>query len=165
MSRYSQLYIERGNRLPDSQRMRVRLGAFADNRLNFDDRAAIAKQITETLGVDVPHLAIYGPHLHKFLQIADLRDALDAITILGRTFGAGGKHPIARDWWRHVRAVFVEEHLQYRLDDTGIVHPFIDAEFEANRSATLEALSDARLGEARADFEAAFRHLRDGEGK
>jgi hypothetical protein len=72
---------------------------------------------------------------------------------------------MANFWWHHVRTVFAEEHLQYRLADDGIVHPFVDAEFETNRSATLEALSDARLGEARADFEAAFRHLRDGEGK
>jgi hypothetical protein len=34
-----------------------------------------------------------------------------------------------------------------------------------NLRSTLEALNNPRFGEARRDFEAAFRHLRDGEGK
>jgi hypothetical protein len=34
-----------------------------------------------------------------------------------------------------------------------------------NRASAIEALSEPRFGEARADFEAAYHHLRDGKGK
>jgi hypothetical protein len=61
--------------------------------------------------------------------------------------------------------IFEEENLFYKVDAIGIVQPFIDAEFELNRASALEALSEPRFGEARTDFEAAYRHLRDGNGK
>jgi hypothetical protein len=54
--------------------------------------------------------------------------------------------------------------LGYRIDPRGVVHPFVDLEFEANRVA-IDALSDPRFGEARHGFEAAMGHLRDGNGK
>jgi hypothetical protein len=54
---------------------------------------------------------------------------------------------------REAIRIFSEENLAYRLDNDGIVHPYIDREFEANRTSALEVLRDPRLGEARADFE------------
>jgi len=61
--------------------------------------------------------------------------------------------------------VFLEENMSYRLGDNDIVRPFVDEEFQRNRTAAFAALDDARFGEARDGFEDAFRHLRNGEGK
>ncbi|MGH6665231.1 MAG: hypothetical protein ACREB2_10065, partial [Pseudolabrys sp.] len=58
-----------------------------------------------------------------------------------------------------------EENLSYRIDDAGVIHPFVDQEYDANRNAALEALNEQQFGEAQGDFEAAYRHLRNGEGK
>jgi hypothetical protein len=46
-----------------------------------------------------------------------------------------------------------------------VVHPYIDPEFEINRTSALEALLDPKFAEARTDFEAAYRHLRGREYK
>jgi len=99
-----------------------------------------------------------------FEKDASLRDFLDGLTIYCR--GIAAKHSTAAVRFRDfVRRVFEEENLDYRIDDKGVVHPFVDVEFEVNRSAALEALNSPRFGESRSDFEAAFRHLRNSEGK
>jgi hypothetical protein len=72
---------------------------------------------------------------------------------------------IGRGWLSEVNRIFVEENLAYRVGQDGIVHPFIDDEFQVNRASALEALSEPKFGEARTDFAAAYRHLRDGNGK
>jgi hypothetical protein len=58
-----------------------------------------------------------------------------------------------------------EENMAYRVRKDAIVCPYVDMEFEINQASALEALSDPRFGEARKDFESAYRHLRDGNGK
>ena len=90
-----------------------------------------------------------------------MRDVLDVITVIHINqdiyFG--------QNWLGFVVVVMNEENMAYRVDDRGIVHPFIDVEFEANRAAALEVLASTQFGEARTDFESAFRYLRNAEGK
>src|SRR5205814_2274112 len=92
-------------------------------------------------------------------------DFLDGITVIVETLAANGRRQFIDRWLAFVGRVFQEENLSYRIDPKGSVHPLVDAEFEVNRNATLEALNETRFGEACGDFEAAFRHLRNGEGK
>jgi hypothetical protein len=68
-------------------------------------------------------------------------------------------------WHIEVSRIFTEENLAYRLDSDAIVHPYVDVEFESNRTSALEALRDPMFGEARTDFDAAYRHLRGREYK
>lgn len=88
-----------------------------------------------------------------------MRDVLDSVTEIAKLFQP------SQDWLSAANRIFKEENLAYRVGDDGIVHPFVDAEFEINRACALEALNDPRFGEAREDFESAYRHLRDGNGK
>jgi hypothetical protein len=99
--------------------------------------------------------------LTEFFNTAEIRDILDVCTIISKILAQ------KRTWTDFVVRVFHEENLACRINQDGIVHPFIDEEFEVVRSAALDALNEARFGEARGDFEAAFRHLRNGkaEGK
>jgi hypothetical protein len=164
MSRYSQLYIERGARIGDSQRARRRLAY----RLNDLDQALckrIRQALMSELGVTRTNAITAIETLRKILIESELVDFLDAITIIFNVLNEGRSDVLSRDWCNFARRVFEEENLNYKIDDRCIVNPFVDAEFQANRAAALEALSDQRFGEARTGFEDAFRHLRNGEAK
>jgi hypothetical protein len=103
----------------------------------------------------------------EFFSKCEIRDLLDLVTLIygymKRLPGLPDSHH--QDWAAETNRILAEENLAYRVATDGIVHPFVDAEFEINRASAVDALSAPRFGEARADFEAAFRHLRDGNGK
>jgi hypothetical protein len=168
VSRYSQLYIERGQRIPDSLRFRNRLAAFF-YRLNRDElghkiRGSIVASIHEDLGCQVPFEGA-AHSLPRFIRETEIRDVLDAITIAARVITAALPRGSSPQWQKLVARVFEEENLSYRLGPDDVVHPFIDVEFEVTRAATIAALGGPQFGEARRDFDAALRHLRDGEHK
>ena len=114
-------------------------------------------------GVSVPWHGNYRS-FSRFFENSELRDVLDAITLIYACCREKNGQ-IASLWATHVAKAFEEENVGYRVGKDGVVHPFVDAEFDANRAAALEALSGERFGEARHEFEEAFRHLRNGEGK
>lgn len=116
------------------------------------------------LGAEVPSVSPVGWYLPAFFEQAELRDVLDTVTLVFNIL-KDDRSADENQWISHVRRVISEENLAYVVDDAGIVRPFIDVEFEANRSAALGALTGERFGEARQDFEAAYKHLRNGEGK
>jgi len=168
ISRYSQLYMERGDPQRDSERMRTRLSAFvtrtASPWVNQEFRAEVIRVIEEQQGCRVP--IGHGCDLGRFFETAELRDVLDGITAVLRVLERRRPRDDAGlHWRRHVQQVFLEENMSYRLGDNDIARPFVDEEFQRNRTAAFAALDDARFGEARDGFEDAFRHLRNGEGK
>lgn len=161
MSRFSQLYIERGTRVADSERARRRLAAvFADLvQYVYNGRSEIADQIEHRQGCVVP-MGYNGPAFDRFFETAEPKDVWDAVTVVAKYMPQN----LARRWFAEVASILEEEHLQYCIEG-GIVRPFIDAEFEASRAGALDVLGDARFAQARADFEAAFQHLRCGNDK
>jgi hypothetical protein len=162
VSRYSQLYIERRTRASDSERARRRLRAVFNRLSDEYIRPDVGDQIAEELGYDVSGRYDVKYVLDKFFEEAEIHDVLDAVTIIFKVFS---EERATSDWVPAVARIFDEENLAYRVDERGIVHPFVDLEFEVSRASALEALSDPRFGEARTDFEAAYRHLRDGKRK
>ena len=159
MSRYSQLYIERGKPQSDSLRFRRRLAAYGADRFvpgyDFHNERQLLRS---KLGVSVGYNGRIS--LEEFFLKSEMRDVLDAVTVLCQNV-RGWDAP----WLQHVGAVLSEEHMAYRIDQDGVVHPFVDAEFQSNQAAAVIALASPRFGEARDDFGAAFRHLRNGDGK
>lgn len=83
-----------------------------------------------------------------FFLTCNLPDLLDSFTFVFETL-QGHRRELANEWRTFVGRALAEEHLAYRLDDNGVVHPFVDNEFEVNRSATLDVLNEPRFGEAR----------------
>ena len=158
MSCYSQLYLERGAPQADSVRFRRRLAAFAERfRPQSTAEFNAAKKLKAKLGLQFQSDV---RAVQEVFHSGELRDVLDAITVLHRDCPGWGV-----DWLNYVGEVFSEEKMAYRVDRQGVVHPLIDVEFQANRASTLEALADTRFGEARTDFDPAFYHLRNREGK
>jgi hypothetical protein len=159
LSRYSQLYIERGNRLLDSERFRVRLHAIFEENLEelFGDR--IAKAVKASQGIDIQsglRRYLFG----RFFRGAEIRDVLDFVTTV---FDVVQNATYRKFWLESIATIFEEEHLGYRVDPEGIVHPYVDQQFEMTQRAAIEALNQDQFRQARTEFEAAFRHLRGRE--
>lgn len=166
---FSRLYIDRGRPSSDSRRFRIRLATFADQMFFKSStmtelRYRFATDIGARLGVKVPWVGT-SVSIEKFFIEAEIRDVLDSVTILFLRFSGQGYRSEALVWRKHVEQVIFEENLYYNVDENCIVHLLVDQEFEFNRAAALGALASQRWSEARADFEAAFKHLRNGEGK
>jgi hypothetical protein len=121
-----------------------------------DHRAEMAHNIMMELGIE-------RVRMDTFFKECGVRDLLDAITVIHNYLAINFFDD--KRWRDQVTRIFREENLAYRIDQDAVVHPHVDAEFEINRASALDALSEPRFGEARTDFEAAYRHLRDGNGK
>jgi len=80
-------------------------------------------------GIEVPHYEGMGGRVFKFedhfLQ-AHIDDVLESITAIARYLAGGPGRSSASDHWVNtVRQVFAEEHMAYRIDDDGVVHPLV----------------------------------------
>ena len=64
-----------------------------------------------------------------------------------------------------VRQVFAEEHLAYRLDEKGGVHPLVDLAFELQRVSVIQALAGARYQHTLGLFENSHAALEAGDPK
>ncbi len=176
VSRYSLLYIDRGRPASDSDRARTRRYTIFKMLIPRHYHMQLAEIIASELGVEVKSFSSAGSRKYRFdtyFENCEMRDLLDTITFI---YDLAKNDDIIYDetyernlacelWHAEVTRILEEENLAYRLDDDAVVCPYIDAEFEANRASAIDALGQSKFREARADFEAAFRHLRNGEGK
>jgi hypothetical protein len=107
------------------------------------------------------------PNFEDFFTQCEPCDLLDSITLVYRYMKQDQSlaDSFHEHWATEAGRILTEENMAYRAGTDAIVHPFVDEEFEVNRASALEVLSDPRFGEARTDFEAAYRQLRDGNGK
>jgi hypothetical protein len=117
----------------------------------------LAHYVEAELGVRFNNSGDHPYYWDEYIQTAALRDLLDTITAVYE-FNAGSGH--ATVWRDRVRRIFAEENLDYVIDDLGVVHPFVDQEFQANRASALAGLEGPRYGNVRDAFERASRELR-----
>jgi hypothetical protein len=113
--RFSHVYLSGGEALPDSARARTRIGHLLQGigPLPFELHDAFQRE----LGADMPWGA-GGPLVQKFVQQCELRDFLDAITVVWSTF-AQRDVGVRANWLRECRRIFSEERLRYIIDDGG----------------------------------------------
>jgi hypothetical protein len=163
--RFSQVYLRNGDLLPDSRRMRRRIGTLIDAHFSREYREIFARE----LGVAISSNAEYTGWWPEFMEKAELRDVLDSITLLYQyvtpTYYLNDQS--LREWTREqrkaivgeARRIFLEEHVRYRVDDQGGIHFSVDAEFERSRIATLRNLGAGRYAGVAKAFEDAFAAL------
>lgn len=156
MTRFSQIYLTPPILAPDSPRMRNRLAAVMD--IDRDEAPNLADLIRRRLGVSVRAKG-YRCDFDEFFASADIRDVLDAVTVIFDFKNAMSDEPTR--WLRAVANIFEEERVRYRVDGQGIVHFAVDQEFERNRTVTLAGLSQSRYSAVRIAFEEAFVALAD----
>ena len=89
----------------------------------------------------------------KFIQTVDLPDLLDTVTVV---FDFMKQYGASEYWLKSVQRIFVEENLDYVVDNAGVVHPFVDQEFQGNRASVIAGLEGSRYGNVRDAFERAF---------
>lgn len=158
VNRFSQLYLERGAPSRDSERFRHRLAAFFWEWFDKDYNFACRQAFERETGIGVPFIGSRWVFAEVFKK-AELRDVLDAITIVFNVLSAKGLQRSALSWRDFVVRAMHEENLGYRLDDKCVVHFHVDQEFERNRASTLTVLELPYYGAVRASFEDAYRHL------
>ena len=155
--RFSHVYIARGTPTKDSQRFRHRLGAFCEENL-WDYRNYLSAVINRELGVDLPFVGM-APSILRFFLEAEVRDVLDAITLIWRALMERHQRDLAGRWLDFVERALKDENLGYRLDEHAGVHYFVDQEFERNRLATVECIANPRYAAVLAEFESAHQNL------
>src|SRR6516225_9906949 len=125
MSRYSQLYIERGRPDADSERARIRLSAILA-RIVSENWYPILSAIQEEVGIKIPAGGDDAYKMKNVILTSSIRDLLDLITEVGKAlqkpFYRSGS---ASEWLSESSRIFREENLAYHIDDDGIVHPFV----------------------------------------
>jgi hypothetical protein len=148
--RYSQLYIDQPNPLPDSARARHRLAKLLEKVTNSREHAYHLGEFLEAeLGISVN--VSNHTHWERFCAKAAIRDFLDAITLTHTYLLRSGLN--GAFWRGGVRRIFLEEGLSYEIDDSCIVHPSVDREFQRNRHAAVACLQDPRYANSLAAFE------------
>jgi hypothetical protein len=138
--RFSHVYLERGDAVGDSPRMRMRLQATIID-LPRGVRDNLSSAIERELGVQFHSWRV-------FFDNAAMRDVLDFVTVVvpilrsaERSFMASG---FANTWLAEIKRIFLEENLHYTFDERGGAHFSYDKEFTQNNAATIKALQPAR---------------------
>lgn len=158
--RFSQNYLLRSDLMPDSQRMRRRIGTLvgSQNIGRFGDILA------SELGIRLdPRLNNYASLWPEASVKLELRDFLDLITIrfqnlTNEHYDPDGlaKRKMKIHFLAEARRIFREEQVGYRIDDQGGVHFLVDAAFEISRVSVISGLGTARYTTPRSLFEAAM---------
>lgn len=121
----------------------------------------IMEYIKIATGVTVQYSNRPYYELQWLFKKGEMRDVLDAITEIPKalaTFGYKGR-VAAEEWFKFVEIVFQEESMGYRLDENGVVHYYVDEEFNRNRYSTLSLLDDEKYVTVKAEYEKAFSYL------
>jgi hypothetical protein len=157
--RFSHNYLPNAALLPDSKRMRRRIGHLIGDTpvKSFGD--TVAKE----LGIAVSDTSRYGSFWPSFVEAMQLRDALDVITIRYKTLkpdfyddDGSATVKLKAQFLTDVRRVFVEEQVRYRVDPKGGVHFTVDTEFERSRVAAIVELGRPRYKAVLELFDGSF---------
>jgi hypothetical protein len=157
--RFSLLYLQSGDPVPDSAKARHRVGALFRERIFTDHAERLADYVGQQVGALVPNRGKYSSHWHEFVRECPTADFLDAIPIVYRyLFWHAGDQ--AAHWWREaVRKIFAEENLAYDIDDVGGIHPAVDREFQRNMVSAIATLRSERYQKCSELIESASNHL------
>jgi hypothetical protein len=149
-------YMDRTQVHKDSLRFRNRVAAaFGYGKLQDE----IAGDIKLKAGLKVP--ISYGYDWDSFWQKSPMPDVLTSVTVAIRYSKAKG-YPWGESFRKAVETAMLDENLGFKIDQEGIVHFAIDADFTHVHIATLVGLNDTRLSDARAAYEASYKYM-DGQ--
>lgn len=151
--RFSQVYLTRPELLPDSVRMRRRIGLLVRHFGPSGLYSLMNRELGTNLSAAGSATDDYWP---RALENVELRDALDVVTLVARYLD---RSPNLEDFISEARRIFSDEQVRYRIDERGGVHFAIDSEFERMRISTVTELALPRYQGVRDLFEGAFNAL------
>ncbi len=97
----------------------------------------------------------------SLLESLELVQFLDFTTTFCHVVSLNTSRDEGPEFIGFVQRAFNEENVAYEVDNLGGIHYRIDAEFQANRAASMQALEGPENAAARASFEAAHEALRN----
>jgi hypothetical protein len=150
--RFSHVYLDRGEPIADSARMRVRMRALV---WSISDLRA-SKLVEEQLGIEFSTW-------ERFFKEAETRDVLDFVTVAYR-FLTGlpyNKH-WSRKWLPDIQEIFREENIHYKVDPNGGVHFHFDEEFARATAAAISILQNRRYANSLDGFNQSLAALAEG---
>lgn len=163
--RYSFIYLKPPHLLDDCPLFRRRLATFLENKYtnkNLFFKKILVNKIEEEIGIKIPQFGV-GLSFYEFYNVIDFKYILDSITIIYRCLKNDYAKPPnsnpAKEWLEFVERVFREQNLAYKIDTEGGVLPFVDEEFEANRSSSLKCLENPKYAAAKKEFDDCYRKL------
>lgn len=133
----------------DSKRLRARLAAFYLELIGRQPHEQVTPHFIQTFERETGAIVtrgVNGPRVDDVFHKAELRDLLDAVTIMAFAASRGHSNKLRDDWIAFCKRAFQEEGLPYRVDDDGSVHYLVDTVFQETADATIAALADARFG-------------------
>jgi hypothetical protein len=151
--RFSHVYLDRGEPVADSARVRVRMRS-----LVWSIRELRASQVVEE------QLGIEFSTWEDFFKRAETRDILDFVTVAYR-FLAGkqytGEH-LSRQWLLDIQRIFQEENIHYKVDHKGGAHFHFDEEFARAAAAAISILQNRRYANSLDGFNQSLVALAEG---
>ncbi|MDO5895983.1 hypothetical protein [Agrobacterium sp. Azo12] len=159
--RFSHVYLLQPELLPDSKRMRHRLGIAITSLGGPDFLQQLGQHIEREHGIPV-HNARYKDYWPNIVQKFELRDVLDLITVVFNFISDTNRERLQHKRNNFIfscRRIFEEEQVRYKIDDRGGVRFSVDVEFEAHRTSTILTISSKRYTAVRTLYEEAYLHL------
>jgi hypothetical protein len=157
--RFSHVYVQRGEPVQDSAKMRRRIASLIDGT---DRLGGFAEFAERELGIATPWSSNSGwkSHLEKWA----LQDVLDLVTVATRYLAIQEvadrfRRDTAARWIAGVSRILAEENVHYAVDGKGGVHFAFDSEFSNNKAATIAALNAPRYRNSSDLFESALADL------
>jgi hypothetical protein len=166
---FTDVYMERGAPVRDSEAFRHRIGSYF-NIKHSDKKSDFYNHIKTETG-DTIRISSNYYCLEEYFVELPLPKLLNAITLTYRFIFdakpklaavAGGWVNVsseAEEWRRFVARALREENLGYVVDQKCGVHFLEDEEFERNRASALACLQKKRYGAVLDAYETAHRHL------
>ena len=164
---FRRLYLRPDSPLPDGPQFRRRLATIVPTRFfpSFEDQGRLGTYMASAFGIDVPHWESPGGRAYRFEQHflnAHVHDVLESITAIFQVLAGSGSRANPGDRWLDaIRDIFADEHLAYRVDDLGVVHPLVDQAFDAARVSAIGALAGETFNAARTHFDDAIASLEE----
>ncbi|MGA6113350.1 hypothetical protein [Agrobacterium radiobacter] len=159
--RFSHVYLQRSELLPDSPRMRRRLGTLISSLGGNDFLKRLGNDIEREHGIQVVN-AYFKENWPGIIGKFELRDVLDVVTTVHNNITELDRQRMQQrrtNFINGCRRIFEEEQVRYSIDDKGGVHFTVDAEFESVRTSTILAIAADRYNAVRSLYEEAFKHL------
>jgi hypothetical protein len=148
--RFSRVYVERGEPVADSDRVRIRMRALTARI----DGLVHATIVEEKLGLKFVSWRV-------FFETASTQDVLDLVTVAyqylrGLQYVGETR---ARQWLLGVAEILKDENIHYAVDQRAGVHFSFDQEFARTSASAIGALGAPRYANSRDAFERSLKAL------
>lgn len=160
---YSRNYCKPSSLSSDSERMRFRISVYLNEYLE-DIAVEVGRKIEKEIGLKAVSIGSnYYVDWEKFLKTVTIKDFLDILTVISQSYPErkfrARRIVSSNNLIDFIQRVFREQYVAYRIDEKGGIHPFIDTTFTSELAETINSLSVAELGAAKALVEISERSL------